>query len=145
MSSSEWARVVAEPTVETIDHALQQTVRVPIEPGRHMLFDGEKLVLRLSIEQTAAIHMLVRQAIATELLKLEHNYDSRGGGMVAPANVAYHIAEVRNQISSWTPQWTVVTKNPDGTEEEQPFDVLDAAILDAAVELPGLTKVVRIR
>lgn len=142
----DWARVVAEPTTETIDYALQQTVRIPRADGVTVKFDGEGFVLKLTSSQTAAIHTLIRQAIAAELEKLVHGYRTRPGGMVSPANVAYHLAEVAEKIRSWTPTWCVVTQFDDGSpEEEHPFEFLNDAITDAGLCVPGATKKLRMR
>jgi len=143
----DWARVVAEPTTETIDHALQQTVRVKLAPGKRYRFDGTGFVEKLTPQQTAAIHILIRQAIATELEKLVHSYNSRPGGLIAPSNVAYHIAEVAERIRSWEPSWNVVTQYPDGSpEEEHPFEYLEDALTDAAcISVRGMVNKMRMR
>jgi hypothetical protein len=141
----DWARIIAEPTTETIDHALQQTVRVPRDSITKVRFDGEAFVAKLTAAQTAAIHMLIRQAIAAELEKLVHSYNTRPGGLVSPANVAYHIAERAEKIRSWMPTWCVVTTYDEGSEDEQPFEFLNDAILDAGLTLPGLNKKMRMR
>lgn len=142
----DWARVLAEPTTETIDHALQQTVRLPLEKGKTYKFDGEGFVLKLSPQQSAAIHLLIRRALAAELEKLMHSYNSRPGGLISPANVAYHLAEKVQELRSWRPSWNVVTTyEEDDGEDEQPFVYLNEALADAAFLLPGLTKKMRMR
>jgi len=142
----DWAKAIAEPTTETIDHALQQTVRIPRSEGVSVRFDGEGFVLKLTSAQTAAIHTLVRHAIAAEIEKLVHSYNTRPGGLVAPANVAYHLAETAEKIRSWKPSWCVVTEYDDGSPpEEHPFDYLNDAIVDAGLELSGTSKKMRMR
>lgn len=143
----DWAKAVAEPTTETIDRALQQDVRIKLAPGKKYKFDGKGFVEKLTPQQTAAIHILIRQAIAAELEKLMHSYNSRPGGMIAASNVAYHIAEVVERIRSWEPSWNVVTQYPDGSpEEEHPFEYLEDALNDAAWgPINGMTKKMRMR
>lgn len=142
----DWARKIAEPTTETIDHALQQTVRIPITEIAKYKFDGKGFVEKLSPLQTAAIHTMIRYAIAAELEKLVHRYNTRAGGLVAPANVAYHLAEKAEEIRSWMPSWCVVTEFEDGSPpEEHPFTYFNDAIIDAGLELPGMTRKMRMR
>lgn len=142
----DWARKVAEPTAETIDHALQQDVRFRISSTGTYKFDGEGFVLKLTPQQNAAIHTLIRQAIAAELEKLVHSYNSRTGGLVSPVNVAFHIAEKAQEIRSWTPTWCVVTSyEDDAPDEEHPFPYLMDAIEDAGFAIPGMTKKMRMR
>lgn len=145
----DWAKAIAEPTTETIDHALQQTVRVKLEPGITYKFDGKGFVEKLTPQQTAAIHTMVRHAIAAELEKLMHSYNTRPGGLVSPANVAYHIAERIEQIRSWEPSWCVVTEYPDhDSPDEHPFEFLRDAMHDVAwadTHEPPLVKKMRMR
>lgn len=142
----DWAKAIAEPTTETIDHALQQIVRLRNSETSTYKFDGEGFVLKLSPLMNAAIHTLIRDAIAAELEKLVHNYNCRPGGMVSPANVAYHLAETAETIRSWKPTWCVVTEFADGSPtEEHPFEHLTDAITDAGLEPPGMTKKLRMR
>lgn len=142
----DWAKVIAEPTTETIDHALQQEVRFRISDTGTYKFNGTGFVEKLSPQQTAAIHTLIRHAIAAELEKLVHSYNTRPGGLVSPANVAYHLAEVAEKIRSWKPTWCVVTQFDDGSpEEEHPFEFLNDAITDAGLCVPGATKKLRMR
>lgn len=131
----DWAKVLTEPTTETIDRCLQDSNFV------------KALLQRLTEKQTAALHWSVRKAIAAEMLKLEHSYSSRPGGLVAPANVAYHLAERGREIADWTPSWCVVTTyvDEDGVEEEQPFDDLTEAKLDCVTIPPRTTKKLRMR
>lgn len=142
----DWAKAIAEPTTETIDHALQQSVRLPYSDTATYKFDGTGFVNKLTPQQTAAIHIMIRYAIAAELEKLSHNYNCRPGGMVSPTNVAYHLAEKAQEIRSWTPSWNVTTTYTDGTpDEEFSFPNLMAAIDDAGLEPPGMTKKMRMR
>lgn len=141
----DWAKALAEPTIETIDHALQQTVQFRISDTGTYRFNGKGFVEKLTPQQTAAIHSMIRHAIAAELEKLVHSYNTRPGGLVSPANVAYHIAETAEKIRSWKPTWCVVTKYPDGGEDEQPFPTMAEAIEDAGWEMPGMTKTMRMR
>jgi len=148
VSNDDWARAIATPTTETIDHALQQDARVKLEPGRRYRFDGKGFVEKLTPQQAAAIHILIRQAIATELEKLVHSFNCRPGGLISPANVAYIIAEVVEKIRSWEPTWNVITEYADGSPpEEHPFEYLNEALLDAGIraQLEGMDKTMRMR
>jgi hypothetical protein len=142
----DWAKKIAEPTTQTIDSELRQDVRIPVSDIAKYRFDGAGFMLKLSPMQTAALHILIRYAIAAELEKLVHSYNTRPGGLVAPANVAYHIAEKAQEIRSWLPSWNVVTAyEDDSPEEEHAFPYLDDAVNDAGLEPPGMTKKVRMR
>lgn len=127
----DWARVISEPTTETIDRCLQLEFAFP-DPIGDVTLPGTD-VLKLNLLQTAALHRAVRAAVAAELLKIEHGYSSRPGGLVAPANVAYHLAERGREIAAWEPTWCVVTTYPDGEQDEQPFSNLSDAELDLYV------------
>jgi hypothetical protein len=142
----DWAKVLAEPTTETIDFELRQDVRIPVSDIAKYRFNGAGFMLKLSPMQTAALHIMVRRAIAAEMQKLVHSYNTRPGGLVSPSNVAYHIAETAEKIRTWLPSWCVITTYADGApDEEQPFPYLDDAVLDAGLEMPGMTKKVRMR
>lgn len=140
----DWARKIGEPTVETIQAELRGTADIFLNPRAKRVFSGEKLLEQLNITQIAGLHLLVRAVIAAELRKIEHFYDTRPGGMIAPANVAYDLADRRNTLLQWKPTWSVVTKyeGEDG-EEVQPFDNLDEALFDTTQVTPKQTKTLR--
>jgi len=140
----DWARRLADPTTETIQAELLGSADVKVNPKKLHRFSGEGIMRQLSHTQTASLHILVRRAIALELEKLEHKFASRHGA-IAPSNAAYWIAERAQQIRDWEPTWCVVTKYPDGTEDEQPFEHLDEALADLSRETPGLDKILRMR
>lgn len=140
----DWARRLAEPTTETIQAELCGEARVRLNDRRERVFDGKALMAQLSETQTAGLHTLIRRAIAAELEKLEHKFSSRHEA-IAPDNAAYWIAERAQEIRGWTPTWCSVTKYPDGSEDEQPFDTLDAALFDVAHEFMDQTKRLRMK
>lgn len=140
----DWARKLAEPTTETIQAELRGTVDTKINAKKLHRFSGEGILRQLSHTQTAAVHKLVRNVVALELEKLEHRFSARHEP-IAPDNAAYWIAERAREIRAWEPLWCVVSKYPDGHEDEQPFEYLDEALADLSRETPGLEKTLRMR
>ena len=140
----DWARKLAEPTTETIQAELCGTAETKTAPRITRRFAGARLMARFNHTQTAALHKLVRRAIALELEKLEHKFSARHEP-IAPDNAAYWLAERAREICDWEPSWCVVTTYPDGHEDEQPFKYLDEALGDLSRETPGLEKKLRMR
>lgn len=140
----DWARRLGEPTTETIQAELRGQVAVAVNERKQRVFDGEAMIAQLSATQTAGLHTLIRQAIALELEKLEHRFSAHHNP-IAPDNAAYWIAEKAREIRDWEPTWCVVTTYPDGTEDEQPFPTLDAALFDVTQTFMDTTKKLRMR
>lgn len=139
----DWAKKIAEPTTETIHAELHGHVDVFVNPKAKRVFDGAKVMAQLSITQQAGLHTLVRRAIAAELEKIQHTYNTRAGGLIAPGNVAYDLADRANRILQWEPTWCVVATYVDGTEEKHPHQHLDEALMDVATEIHGIEKKLR--
>lgn len=140
----DWARKLAEPATETIQAELHGITLTRVGPRTTKRFTGSWLMARFNHTQTAALHKLVRRAIALELEKLEHKFSARHEP-IAPSNAAYWLAERAREIRDWEPSWCVVTTYPDGHEDEQPFEYLDEALDDLSRETPGLEKKLRMR
>lgn len=140
----DWARKLAEPTTETINAELLGSAETKVGPRTRRRFFGSYFMAKLNHTQTAALHKLIRRAIALELEKLEHKFSARHEP-IAPSNAAYWIAERARQIRDWEPSWCVVTTYPDGHEDEQPFEYLDEALADLSRPTPGLEKKLRMR
>lgn len=140
----DWARKLAEPTTETIQAELHGIVDTAVNSVKMRRFFGKWLMAKLNHTQTAALHKLVRNAIALELEKLEHKFSARHEP-IAPDNAAYWIAERAREIRNWEPSWCVITTYPDGNEDEQPFEFLDEALADLGRGTPGLEKALRMR
>lgn len=140
----DWARKISEPTTETIQAELTGEARVRLNDRRDRLFPGTELMAQLSETQTAGLHKLIRNVIAAELEKMEHKFSARHEA-IAPANAAYWLAERAREIRGWEPSWCVVTRYEDGTEDEQPFGTLDAALHDVGQTFMGTTKRLRMR
>lgn len=140
----DWARKLAEPTTETIQAELCTDVAMPFSRKVNRIFSGSAVLAQLNLTQTASLHLLIRQAIALELEKLEHKFSARHGP-IAPDNAAYWIAERAREIRGWWPSWCIVTTYLDGHEDEQPFEYLDEALADLSRDAPGLEKKLRMR